>query len=357
MYYEKFCLDYIVSLTFYLTCFYMIITTCSYPRAALIGNPSDGYYGKTIAFLFNNFKANVTLYESPDIEIVPSTYDSLVFKSMQKLTEDVKLYGYYGGIRLVKGAIKIFYEYCIQNGLSLPRRNFTIRYTSDIPYGLGLAGSSAIITACMKAMMAFFGVRISKPQLANIVWSVENVELKISAGLQDRVAQAYECPVYMDFSKELMEKQGFGNYEIMDPALLPDMYIAYRTDLAEGSEVVHNNFRERYHYGDPEVIDAICQWTELTVEVKKLILESKKDQIAPLLNKNFDIRRKVMNLSSKNIEMVELARSVGASAKFTGSGGAIIGTYNGEDMFEELSRVLSLHHIQVLKPGIVFNED
>ena len=43
--------------------------------------------------------------------------------------------------------------------------------------------------------------------------AVENVELKIAAGLQDRVAQAYEAPVFMDFSKEFMDRQGYGHYE------------------------------------------------------------------------------------------------------------------------------------------------
>ena len=50
----------------------MIIRKVSYPRAALIGNPSDGYYGKTIAFLFSNFKAEILVYESPELEIIPT---------------------------------------------------------------------------------------------------------------------------------------------------------------------------------------------------------------------------------------------------------------------------------------------
>ncbi|MFO8143540.1 MAG: hypothetical protein R6T78_02560, partial [Dehalococcoidales bacterium] len=40
------------------------------PRAALIGNPSDGYFGKTIAFTFSNFQADVTLYDTPELEIL-----------------------------------------------------------------------------------------------------------------------------------------------------------------------------------------------------------------------------------------------------------------------------------------------
>jgi glucuronokinase len=333
----------------------MIIKTRSYPRAALIGNPSDGYNGRTIAFLFSNFSAEVVLFESSRLTITPAKYDFLTYTSIKDLSKDVELYGYYGGIRLIKAAIKVFYNYCVENSLSFENKNFTIEYQSDIPYGLGLAGSSAIIMACMRAMMEFFHIVIPKSILANLVWSVENNELKIAAGLQDRVAQAFEAPVFMDFAKEFMEKQGYGHYETFSPELLPPLYIAYRTDLAEGSEVVHNNFRERYHFGDPAVLDSIKQWSELTLQVKKMLDQGRKDEIAPLLNRNFDIRRNVMQLSERNIEMVETARNIGASAKFTGSGGAIIGTYENEEVFQNLSRTFKSMNVEVIKPVVVCN--
>ena len=84
----------------------MIIKQVSYPRAALIGNPSDGYFGKTIAFLFSNFHAEILLYESPELEIIPEGTDSTLFQSMEAMVEEVNLYGYYGGVRLLKAAIK-----------------------------------------------------------------------------------------------------------------------------------------------------------------------------------------------------------------------------------------------------------
>ena len=58
----------------------MIIETFSYPRAAVIGNPSDGYFGKTIAFLFSNFIAKVQLYQTPELEIKPQRLDGTYFK-------------------------------------------------------------------------------------------------------------------------------------------------------------------------------------------------------------------------------------------------------------------------------------
>jgi glucuronokinase len=331
----------------------MIIRTRSYPRAALLGNPSDGYFGKTIAFPFKNFHAEVTLYETPELEILPAEYDSNVFRTIKDLADDVRLYGYYGGIRLLKAAVKRFYEYCEKNSIKIADRNFTIRYHSDIPFRLGLAGSSAIITACMKSLMTFFGVEIPKPILPNLIRSVETEELGIAAGLQDRVVQTYETPVYMDFNRELLESRGYGNYEPMDKKLFHNLYIAYRTDLSEGSEVVHNNFRERYEFGEPQVLNAIREWAELTDKGKAALENQDYQSLSGYINRNFDLRKTVMNISTKNIQMVETARSTGASAKFTGSGGAIIGTFTDDEMFRSLKEKLAVEKIEVLKPEIL----
>lgn len=129
----------------------MIIETYCHPRAAVIGNPSDGYYGKTIAFLFSNFEAKVQLYHTPELDIQPHRLDKTLFNSIDELVENVNSSGYYGGIRLLKATIKVFYDYCKECNIQLDDRNFTIRYHSNIPLRLGLAGSSAIISACMKA--------------------------------------------------------------------------------------------------------------------------------------------------------------------------------------------------------------
>jgi glucuronokinase len=331
----------------------VIIRTKSYPRAALLGNPSDGYFGKTIAFLFKNFSANVILYETPEIEILPADYDSNVFDSISELSEDVDLFGYYGGIRLLKAAVKRFYDYCKAEKIELHQRNFTLRYSSDIPYRLGLAGSSAIITACFRALMEFYQVEIPVHFMANLVLSVETEELGIGAGLQDRVAQAYEVPIFMDFDQEVMESRNYGIYEPVERKYLQNLYIAYQNDLSEGSEVVHNDFRERYNFGVPEVVEAIKNWAEITVKGRKALESGDRERLNELINQNFDLRRSVMNISHKNIEMVELARAEGASAKFTGSGGAIIGTYENDNMYENLKKSLGRKNISIIKPEIL----
>jgi shikimate kinase len=45
---------------------------------------------------------------------------------------------------------KQFYHYCSLHGVALARRNFSLRYDTNIPRQVGLAGSSAIVTATLR---------------------------------------------------------------------------------------------------------------------------------------------------------------------------------------------------------------
>jgi glucuronokinase len=330
----------------------VIIRTTAYPRAGLIGNPSDGYFGKTIAFCFRNFSASIEMWESPELELLPSRRDHSVFSSLDGLHEDVKKHGYYGGFRLLKATAKVFRDYCRERGISLDNRNFTLRYSSDIPSRVGLAGSSAIITACARALMGFYNVAISRHSLANLVLAVENTELGIPAGLQDRVAQAYQGVVFMDFDREVMEARGYGRYEMLEPTLLPPLYIAYREALSEGTEVYHNDLRARWQRGDKDVLDAITFWADLSVQFREALLAGEVSTMHRLINANFDKRASLYDVGDGNRELVALARSVGASAKFAGSGGAIIGICDSEVVFARLQALFAPVGVRVIKPDL-----
>lgn len=331
----------------------MLITTKAFARAGLVGNPSDGYFGKTISFIIRNFAAEITLYESPELQIEPTQRDLSVFGSIEELARDVRQNGYYGGIRLLKASVKRFFDYCAKEGLELHGRNFTLRYTTNIPPQVGMAGSSAIITACWRALMQFYKIEIPNHILPSLVLSVENDELGIPAGLQDRVIQAYEGVVFMDFNRASIEKLGYGIYEEIDPATLPNVYVAYTAKLSEGTEVFHNDIRSRWNRGDREIVSAMYQWANLAQRVRDLLNEGRGLEIGPLLNENFDLRRRLYKLGQGNIEMVETARDCGASAKFTGSGGAIVGTYEDEAMFQKLKKAMEPLNVAVIQPQIL----
>ena len=333
----------------------MIIRVRTPARAGLIGNPSDGFHGVTIAFTFDAFWAEVTLWESPELEIRPSRRDATRFASIDDLVHSVSNYGYYGGIRLIKAIIKVFADYCREAGIELPRRNFTVSYHSDIPLRVGLAGSSAIITSTLKALMRFYEVAIPRQIMPNLILKAETEELKIGAGLQDRVVQTYGGVVYMDFAREWMAR-GFGHYEHLDPKLLPPLFIAYDDSATEGTEVFHNDIRERYARGERLVVETMEAIAEGARRFRQAMEAGDLDEMDRLINRNFDLRARIYRINELNRRLIRTAREAGASAKFCGSGGAVIGIYRDEATFQRLQEGYEAIGATLLRPRVVTYE-
>ena len=336
-----------------------IIRKSVYSRAGLMGNPSDGYNGKTIAFLVRNFAAEVTLWQSPDLEVLPCKQDHSKFKGMDHSREDAKKHGYYGGVRLVRAAINKFREYTIETNAEPQKKkfneNFTIRYESTIPRQVGLAGSSAIVTATFRALMQFYGVDINSSILANLVLDTEKEELRIEAGLQDRVVQAFGGMVYMDFSEEAFRTNSrrYGIYERMNPDLLPDMFLVYDVNpLKPDSGKILDTVRSKYEEGDIEVIQAMQTFADLTVQARGALESKDHKKLAKLINSNFDLRRKIFRdelIGERNLRMIKLARECTSCAKFSGSGGAVIGIYESDGQFAELEKAFNRDGYKLVK--------
>jgi glucuronokinase len=327
----------------------------AYARAGLLGNPSDGYQGKTISFSVRNYWAEVVLYEWDTVEIVLAADDRAKFDSIHELARDVRLHGYYGGIRLIKATIKRFVEHCQARGVALHDRKFSVRYETTIPRQVGLAGSSAIIVATLRCLMEFYDVQLPLEVQPMFVLLVEQEELGITVGLQDRVIQVYEGLVYMDFGsacEHLVDGLRCYRYEPMDAALLPPLYVAHHETLGEPTEVFHNNIRERFRRGDQAVVAAMTRFAELAARGRDALLARDTGRLARLIDENFDTRRGIYQLPQWQIDMVDTARRCGASAKFAGSGGAILGTYDGEPMFASVRESLTAIGSRTVKPQV-----
>lgn len=314
----------------------MIIRRAAYARMGLLGNPSDGFGGKTITVQIQDFAATMRLWESPRLEIKPHpVHDPSTFDSLEELHHTAQEDGYYGGTRLLYATCKRFYEHCADNDIELREANFTIDYDTDIPRQVGLGGSSAIVVAALGCLMDFYGVgeeQIPLPQQPQLALAVELDELGIRAGLQDRVAQVYGGLVYMDFDEDHMRKYGNGHYERLDMDLLPSLYLAWIPYSTMTSGKAHNPIHFRYENGDAEVIAAMRQFADFAEQGRAAIERGDVGMLSELMNRNFDLRRELYCdevIGAQNLEMIELARGFGLPAKFTGSGGAITGVLTG----------------------------
>ncbi|XP_055751982.1 glucuronokinase with putative uridyl pyrophosphorylase isoform X2 [Salvelinus fontinalis] len=307
------------------------ITCRSYARVGLMGNPSDGFNGKTIAMTISNFWAEVTLMESQTLVLLPHPLnDPTEFGSLQDLYCISRKEGYLGGLRLLQATCKKFYQFCSKQGIALTKQNFTLKYDTNIPRQVGLAGSSAIVSATLKCLMKFYNITESdlpKPTRANFILNVETDELFITAGLQDRVVQVYEGLVYMDFSKQLMDEQGYGDYIPMDMSSLPPFWLAYLSDPSDSGRI-HSNVRQRWLNGEAEVVEAMKSFAALTDQARDALQGMDWSRLAQLMDENFALRRSVYTedcLGPGNLKMVQLARQFGSAVKLPGSGGAVVG--------------------------------
>ena len=108
------------------------IRTRSFARAGLLGNPSDGYFGKTLSFTFTQFGVELAMSESSRIRFQQGEVDDATFASMEEMSRNLRLYGYYGGMRLLKATAKRFFDYCQEKGLALPKNGLILRSVKEL---------------------------------------------------------------------------------------------------------------------------------------------------------------------------------------------------------------------------------
>lgn len=334
-----------------------IVKSRSFARAGFLGNPSDGYYGKTISFSFTEFFVDLRLSASSRLRFVPGEVDDATFDSPRQLVRDLRLYGYYGGIRMLKAVSKLFFEWCEEHSVELDDQNFTAEYQINIPRLVGLSGSSAICSAMLKALMEFYNVEIPLEDQPTITMNAEREELGIACGLQDRVAQIYNGVTFMDFERSLVESTGHGKYERLDIAAMPNVYIAYDPNRAEESGKAHKKVKKLFQQQNHDVVAAMKEFADIAQKGRDAIVAGRLDLIPELVNANFDLRDRIFNVSEENRQMVMVARQAGASAKFAGSGGAIVGTFEDEAQYDTLVKNLAKIGCRTFIPKIATKAD
>ncbi|KAJ3111183.1 Multidrug resistance-associated protein 1 [Physocladia obscura] len=327
------------------------IISTSYARVGLMGNPSDGFHGKTISLLIKNFSATVTLIpnaSSSDKSItIPHTslLDPFQFTSLTDLTATCSQDGFYGVHRLLLATVKTFTQYCLSQSETAGainwtrHRGFSVTCTTTIPRQVGLAGSSAIITAFLSALISHYIEPLnltttkevfSPSHRANLALAAESESLKIAAGLQDRVIQAYGGLMFMDFTDKSTKT---GVYTRLPVASVPrGLWIAY-IGVPSDSGAFHSDARARYEAGDEVVISAMREMASLAVRARDALAANDTHTLAELMDRNFEIRRLVYGdrvVGARNLAVVNVAREFGYAAKFSGSGGCILGLWKGE---------------------------
>jgi glucuronokinase len=279
----------------------------AFARAALAGNPSDGHGGAVLAVCVPELAARATATAAPDPLSEPPS-------------------------ALVDAAIARF-----------GRGPCAVRWSTTVPREVGLGGSSAIVTATVRALGALHGRALAPDELAEMVLAVEVDDLGIAAGPQDRYAQAHEALLLMDFAGARVR------VDRLDPALLPPLYLAWRSDAAEASHAVHGGLRDRAR--EPDVRDGMQRLGGHARAAARALHDGDHGAFARALDASFDERAALLDLDPRHEAMVHAARAAGASANYAGSGGAIVGTLPADGL-EPVARALRALDCEVMTPRL-----
>ena len=271
-------------------------------RIGLLGNPSDIYGGRCVSFTFDR-TASVIVSDSENWEITNE------WEGTERQLE------YNGKNDLVKAILR---KLSVQHPLK-------IEYQSEIPIGVGLAGSSAIIIATIKALNRHFKMGMDLSDIAELALYTEVDELRITAGFQDRYTISHGGLLYMDFKgKEYMRKTDPpATLKIYSPLKIPCFLAIGKSK--KSSSIIHNSLRERFLSGDTSIKRNMDEIACTADKGLFYLLRENWSDLGKAMNANHNLRRQIGAFFPPDEEIINYALSLGAlGAKSAGSGGAVL---------------------------------
>jgi len=295
---------------------------CSAPgRCGIIGNPTDMYGGAVLSCSVE-MRARVTV--APAVELVLETAG----QECRINTRD--------DLRLQQDRFDL--ARAVLDYLQWPQQGCRIQYESEIPLHSGMAGSTALVVAILRALLAWQGEKPSPYVLAERARYLELHHLGVVCGYQD----AYMCTFgglnYMDFRGKQFylreEAELFAAIEPLGPHV-PDLpFVLGFTGVEHASDAVHKPLRQRWTEGEPAVVEGYKRITEIAREGKKALLLGDWPLLGRLMNENHAIQRDLGGSGDSNERLITAALQAGApGAKLAGAGegGTIIALWPFSD--------------------------
>jgi galactokinase/mevalonate kinase-like predicted kinase len=298
---------------------------CSAPgRAGIIGNPTDMYGGSVLSCSVG-LRARVTISQALELVLATGGQQCRV-AGRQDLQPQ--------GDRFDVARAVLDY-------LRLPPLRCRIEYESEIPLRSGLAGSTALLAALLRGLLAWQGHGAQAHHLAERVRYVELHFLKVVCGYQD----AYMCTFgglnFMEFRGKQFyrraEAELFATIEPLAAHVRRLPFVLAFTGVQHASSAVHKPIRERWLEGEAEVVEGYRHITEIARSGKKALILEDWPLLGRLMNENHAIQRELGGSGESNERLIAAALRAGAlGAKLAGAGdgGTIIALWPWPDSTE-----------------------
>lgn len=293
-------------------------------RAGVAGNPSDALGGAALAVPVTQLRARVEVRSSAAMTI-RAAVPAAPLRSVSSLVSAVGRYGHEGAERLVTAALVRLVAHLRETGQHVDDTPLDIAWCTDVPRSVGLAGSSALAIATIRALADRWGAALAPELVAALAFEAENVELGVAAGWMDRAVQAHDAPV-------LVETDRFHDVGgRLLPSIAPvavgadlELVVAWDPAGAAPSGRLHGSLRERAAAGDPEVAAGVERLVVAAHAAAGALGAGDPAALASAVDASCDARAALGALDAATGALVARARSAGGSATSAGSGGAVL---------------------------------
>lgn len=269
------------------------LSSSAQARIGLLGNPSDIYGGRGLGFSVAELGVTVTL-TAAERTVLPN---------------DLLQAGWQLAAQELEGA-----------GIDPTSRPFELSFDSNIPFQGGLSGSSALLVAALRAWSRWFGLPLTPLRIAELALRTENDVLGIRAGPLDRLVQAHDGLLAMDFRDAFAP----GAVQRLDPALLPPLLLAWHGLPGQNSGDVHGPIFAKYQAGDENVRTVMRELADNADNGRAALLAGDHEAFRRCVDRNFELRASVFAIAEADQTLIALGRELGAAAKLPGSGGAVL---------------------------------
>ena len=219
-----------------------------------------------------------------------------------------------------KGLLDIL-QLLIESGADI---NARIKMDSNIPRQAGMAGSTALLSSILGAVLEKLNKDYNQYYFAELNRVIELRYMKTHCGYQDAYMTTFGGLNFLDFrGKEYYRELEDEFYAVVEPLSVPDLpFVVAHTGIKHNSGDYHKPIRERWLEGEKEVVKGYEEITELAIRGKRALLEGNWEELGVLMNENHKIQDSLSYSGDKNNELIKTALDSGAlGAKLAGAGG------------------------------------